>query len=120
MEYKEREELKRKGWDDFSKAETPSGKCQVLMHTIIKSHYWRAREALENRKDCKACLKKIRGSKYYPGYELDIDHYTEHWLFANQDHECMMNGVKEAAEEDWYTPKESKYMTKGCSSYSFL
>ena len=118
MDYKEREDLKKEGWEIFHKAETPAGKVQALMHFIIKSHYWRARKALEDRKDRKKCLRKIRGSKYYPEYQLDIDHYTENWLWANQNQDFMTEEVKSACE-DWYTAQESKYMYKGHSSYTF-
>lgn len=119
MDYEEREKLKIKGWKLFYDAENAGQKANILLHFIITSHYWRAREELENRSDTAKCLKKIRGSKYYSGYTIDIDHYTEHWMHANQEHECMQNGVMEEMKH-YYTPRESKYMPKGHSSYYFI
>lgn len=118
MDYEEREKLKKEGWEKFSDCKTPSGKTQVLMHYIITAHYWRAREFIESRKDYAKCLKKIRGRKYYKGYQLDIDHYTENWLFANKGQEFMKDGVLESCKT-WYEPKKSKYLPKGMSIYQF-
>lgn len=118
MDYEEREKLKQEGWSKFKDCKTPYGKMQILMHYIIMAHYWRAREELESSKKCDKYLKLIRGKKYYKYYQLDIDHYTEHWLFANKDQEFMKDGVFESCKE-WYEPKESKYLPKGMSIYQF-
>jgi hypothetical protein len=116
MKYKEREDLKREGWNLLQKSETPHEKCSAFMHFIIPSHYWRARENLENRKDYKKCLKVIFGKKYFPGYEMDIDHYTEHWLYSHKIILSVYKGVLESCSE-FYEPKESKYLPQGFSIY---
>lgn len=116
MEYEEREKLKAEGWKIFSEVKEPYAKRNALMQFIIKAHYWRAREEIESRKDCNSCLRKIFPKKYSPGYEMDIDHYTEHWLYANKDQEFMKDGVFECCVE-WYTPISSKYLPNGATVY---
>ena len=87
-------------------------------------HYWRARKAIENastKKDYIDKLKKIMKCeryKYTSGYRLDIDHYTKHWLYANQGRE---NPEVIAAIKDTfgYEPLKNKYLAKGYSMYIF-
>lgn len=90
-----------------------------LLHGVITPHYWRARQALENSSKCKTYLKKIRGKKYYPLYELDIDHYTCHWLAANEDRpDLYPKEVIQAIDEHFsYRPEKNKYLPEGMSVY---
>ena len=84
-----------------------------MLHWQIWSHYWRAREALEDSTRPKTFLKKIRGSNYYPGYVLDIDHYAENWLWSMGDYEPFCEFVKEVEKQFCYKPVKNKYMRKG-------
>lgn len=116
MEYQEREKVKNEAWELFSKASTDAHKANILLHGVITPHYWRARENLEARKNLKSLLKKIFPKKYFPGYEMDIDHYTEHWLFAQKNAPFMTEGIFEQLCK-FYDPKESKYLPAGCTEY---
>lgn len=114
--YKECEDLKNEAWKAFYETTSIPKKSSILMHGIIQAHYWRARESLEERKDCKKCLQKIFKNKYCPGYEMDIDHYTEHWLFSMKNAPFMTPELYEICSE-WYEPKESIYLPPGCTIY---
>lgn len=116
MDYDEREKLKSEGWKEFNEATTPSHKANIILHRIITAHYWRAKEELEHRRDCKSCLRKIRGKKYYPGYELDIDHYAENWIYAQRNRDFMKDGVYEELLKS-YEPIKSNYLPDDCSVY---
>lgn len=114
MDYKSREEVKSKAWSKLSQEKDPRKMALIFLHEIIMAHYWSCRERLEDRKDCKTVLKKIRGKDYYPEYKLDIDHYTENWLFSNKklvDNETYMELC------NFYEPKSNKYMKEGQTSY---
>jgi len=115
LDYDEREKLKQEGWKNISDDNQPHKNAYYFLHYIIKAHYWRAREALESTHNYRTFLRKIVGKKYSPGYELDIDHYTEHWLHANKH---LMNEATLQYFIDWfYSPKESKYLPKGHTTY---
>jgi hypothetical protein len=116
MDYKQREELKEEGWNLLDKCIYPQSKCNIFMHHIIKSHYWRARKHIEIQKNSCTLLRKIRGRKYYKNYELDIDDYTPHWLFANKH---LMDEETYKCCCKWYEPIESKYLPKGYTTYVF-
>ena len=114
MTYEEREELKKIGWGYFSSTDDPKKKAWVLFNYIMPAHYWRAREHLEQRKDCDSCLKKIRGKDYYKGYVLDIDHYSENWVYSHRslfDQE-VVNNLFSLCE-----PKKNKYLPDECTEY---
>lgn len=112
--YHEREEFKSEGWREISKTDDPNKKAWFFLYRVIWSHYWRAREEIEKNSKRKSLLKKIRGKKYYPGYILDIDHYTKHWLWANKG---MLDEATIKATE--YEPEENKYLPEGRTSYYF-
>jgi hypothetical protein len=116
-DYMEREEAKREGWDIIgNKDATPYQKAHAYLYRIIWSHYWRARESMESQRRHKSNLKKVMGNSYYPGYRLDIDHYTNHWLYANGNR--ISNEVlKIIAEEYFYEPKKNKYLPEGMTLY---
>lgn len=124
----------------YSKEDTsPRQKAHCRLHGRIWSHYWRARIALEDsptKKEYVSKLKKIRGKKYYLGYRLDIDHYTNHWLWANGDREGpeVLAWIYDPIKGDfsryknneyklWFDPpyysEQSKYLSKGASLYVF-
>lgn len=111
MEYEERERLKEEGWKLFSESKTSHGKAGAIMRFVVLAHYYRAVENLK-----KSQIKKIVGKKYVPGYELDIDDYSRHWLFSMKDH--FQSDVFEALCE-WYEPEECKFLPKGCTCYRF-
>jgi hypothetical protein len=120
VSYEELEELKRMGWIRFAQSSDAGHKAYVLMNYIITAHYWRAREQLETCNNYEICIKKIAGKNYSHGYELDIDHYTEHWLHAQRKAAYMQDGVLEYFIENWYTPNPCKYLPDGCTAYVFL
>lgn len=117
--YDTREKMKQMGWEVFSTHFNPEIRARALMMYIIRAHYWRAREALEERKDCNQCLRKIRGKDYYNGYTLDFDHYAQHWLYSNKDADFLKGDVLDNCSEYWYTPKKSEYLVNGASEYQF-
>lgn len=122
--YELRELMKEIAWGVISeckKTKDYNTAAWFLLHGIITSHYYRARESLEfmDVKDYEKWMKKIRGKKYYKHYLLDIDHYTNHWLWANGDRdELFPKEVVEKIEENFgYKPEECKYLPKGYSEY---
>ena len=116
--YEKREAMKTEGWDAFNSATTPHGKAGGILR-VIDAHYWRVREQLEGISTKKRFLKMIVPQKYSPGYELDIDHYTPHWLHANR--KLIPPDVMEVLETQWgYKPVASKYLPDGMSLYTPL
>lgn len=115
MSYEKREELKTKGWDLFTDAITLSGKALGLLY-VIESHYWRQREELDHDSKKKSRLRKLLPTKYSPGYELDIDHYTRHWLHSMR-HLVPEDMQKNLTEEMGYNPIATKYLPDGHSLY---
>ncbi len=120
--YEEREVAKKVGWNKLTEYES-KGDYQAaaypLLHYIIAADYWRAREALEAMKDYKKNIKKIMGKKYFTGYLLDIDHYTNHWLAANGHRKELFakETVQALQDEFGYEPEANKYLPKGMSIY---
>lgn len=115
-DYHKREQLKHVGWREIGSTDDVKKKAWYFLHHIILAHYWRARESIENRRDRIYVLRAIRGKKYYRHYILDIDHYTCHWLWANE--KRVTPEVMKAIEECWgYTPEQNKYMDKGQTIY---
>lgn len=116
--YEDREKFKKEAWEKISQASSLEEKAYYYLQGVVWAHYWRAREDIESQRNSKSLLRKIRGKKYCPGYQLDIDHYTKHWLHANKRiiHEEVLNVIK----EKWgYEPEETKYLPEGCTSYQF-
>ena len=117
MIYQEREELKKKSWEAFYKADSPHGKASAILG-VIEAHYWRQREALEADKNKRKHLKMAWPKKYHPGYELDIDHYTLHWLHSMR--HFVPKEAQKALSEQWgYEPLKSKYLPEGCTIYQW-
>ena len=116
--YEIREKAKREGWEKIAIAKSVREKAFYFVNYIIWSHYWRAREDIESKKKRQTILRKIRGKKYYPYYQLDIDHYTRHWLHANR--KSLSEEVLGLISEEWgYEPEENKFLPEGCTQYQF-
>jgi hypothetical protein len=116
IEYEEREQMKREGWDAYYNSTTTSGKALGLTR-VITAHYYRAREHLNDMPNPKQILRKVFSKEYTKGYAMDIDHYAPHWLFANGD--MIEAAVLKHIEENFgYKPQESKYLQKGYTSYA--
>lgn len=115
MDYHEREQQKAEAWRLLAAEETSlTIKAQALLR-VIDAHYWRAREHLEARP--RAEQRRIHGKRYCPGYQLDIDVYTRHWLHANGDR--IAPEVVECVREQWYyEPEPSRFLAKGQTSYT--
>lgn len=117
--YEVREKAKQEGWKKIAESVSPREKAFHFLYRIIWSHYWRAREDIENRRYHKTFLKKIRGKKYYSGYVLDIDHYTPHWMHANRER-LDQNVLDLIKDEFHYEPEKCKFLPDGCTSYQFV
>lgn len=115
MDYHKREQQKAEAWRLLGDTETSlTIKAQALLR-VIDAHYWEAKERLEARP--KAEQRRIHGKRYAPGYQLDIDVYTRHWLHANGDR--IAPEVVEVVREQWcYEPEESRFLAKGQTSYA--
>ena len=77
--YRLREDFKSIGWKFYSLFLNEKGykeAARMLLHFVIWSHYWRAREDLETSKNSRTETRKIAGKMYFRGYKLEIDHYT--------------------------------------------
>lgn len=117
LNYEEREKIKQEGWKIFHEGTTPNAKACGLMR-VIDSHYWRQRENLEFDSCRKGHTKLAVGKKYTPGYVLDIDHYTPHWLYSMR--HMVPKEVMEYIEENWgYVPTECEYLLEGNTIYTF-
>lgn len=114
MDYHEREQQKSEAWKLLADEKTSlTIKAQALLR-VIDAHYWRAREHLEERP--RAVQRRIHGKRYSPGYTLDIDVYTRHWLHANGD--IIDPEVIDCVREQWgYEPEPSRFLSKGLTSY---
>lgn len=118
MDYREREELKRDCYKAMLATDDPRKRALLLVNGLITAHYWRARETIEDNPGTKTKLRRIRGGEYYPGYELEIDHYIENWLWANGD--CQnKEDIKEIENVFGYKAKKNKYMPAGHTYYMF-
>lgn len=116
MEYEEREKLKSEAWGIINDCHaTTDQKAIAYSNGVITAHYWRAREALDARKDKRTFLRKIIGKNYCKGYELDIDTYTRHWLGANP--KSVKNGDVFRLLCIWFPPISNKYLKGGWTDY---
>lgn len=117
LNWEQQEELKLLSSGFYNISKTIYGKASALLMRI-DAHYWRALKHLENTKRKAYFLKKIRGKKYYTGYELDIDDYTRHWLSANGGN--YDPALIECLESNWgYKAEKNKYLPEGYSIYRF-
>lgn len=118
--YSEREEQKDKGWGLLSSIDLSYlQKAHAVLHTVIWAHYWRARIDIENSKQRENYLEMIRGENFYPGYILDIEHYTSHWLASNGLRLLCPEIVKAIKDDFYLEPKESEYLPQGMTMYQF-
>jgi hypothetical protein len=119
--YIEREDQKDKGWKTLlSENLSLSQKAHVVLNTIIWAHYWRARIAIENSKDRDKYLEMIRDERFYPGYILDIEHYTSHWLASNGERLLTPEIMKTISDEFYLKQEENRYLPKGMTMYQFF
>lgn len=117
--YAAREVFKQEAWAVIAMDSLrPYAQAMALLH-VIECHYWRAREHLDAMP--LAARKKIHGKRYSRSYELDIDVYTRHWLWANRDMEALQNRgcdlIAEVESNFGYVAEESKYLPKGKTCY---
>jgi len=124
MQYAEREALKTKAWKAINSKETEISEKAWGMLAIIEAHYWRAREDLEAMP--KTAQRRIHGKRYLPGYQLDIDVYTRHWLASNT---CLTSNtcipipsevIEHVKTKGYYTPEKSKFLQPGQTSYRII
>jgi len=117
--YKLREAFKRMGWKFYSLFLGQKGyrqAAQMLMHYVIWSHYWRAREDLETSKKTALRTRRVVGKNYCKRSQLGIDQYTENWLYSMSDSIDPL--VTKSFDEDYgYKPKCNKYLEKGYTCY---
>jgi len=113
--YAKREEIKNRAWKGFHSGDDRV-KVHCLLHGIIWVHYWRAREFLEdNPKLSKKLSKEVYKDNTF-NYSLDIDKYTNHWLYSMK--EKVPDSTLDLLKKEWgYKPKESKYLPKGHTCY---
>ena len=113
--YEEREEIKQRAWKGFYNGDDRQ-KVHCLLHGIIWAHYWRAREDLEENKKIYRKVMNEMYREYIEGYQLDIDRYTNHWLYSMK--EKVSESVLKILKEEWhYEPQEFKYLPKGATIY---
>jgi hypothetical protein len=115
MTYETQEALKREAWSVINdKTASVEKKAHAALYGLIQSHYERAVGHLEGAK--KAFRKKVHGKNYSRYYELEIDTYIRHWLWANG--ACLAPEVLAKITEVWsYTPQEHELLPKGGTSY---
>ena len=116
MNYNEQEAAKQEAWAVLrDPGATVYKKAWYALHKLCTPHYWRARQALEKEKA--PFLRKVHGNRYSRYYELDIDVYTGHWLFANASLLFPAEVLDAIATYFSYTPQEHKLMQKGMTMY---
>lgn len=113
-DYAKREQVKQAFRDRYQPEESVAERANLLVRLQIWAHYWRARQNLEEAHP-PSMIKKITGINI-PGYQLEIDLYATHWLWANG--ERWDPEVIEEVKKTWhYEPVESEYLPKGASIY---
>ena len=115
MEYAEREAMKHEAWKVINSKDANIRAKAWGVLKVIEAHYWRAREDLESMP--KAAQRRIHGKRYCPGYQLDIDVYTRHWLVANKSIPISYEVIQHVKSEFGYDPEESKFLHPGQTSY---
>lgn len=116
-DYHQREEYKSLCWNKFREGNEIYQKAFAIIG-VCDCHYFRAIESIQERRDYRKLLMAIRGKKYYKEYELDIDHYTPHWLYAQS--ELFPAEVMDYITKWWgYKPEMSKYLPKGYTEYNW-
>lgn len=116
MGFEEREAMEKEAWKVIhSETATIHPKAQGMLK-VIESNYWQAREDLESMP--KAAQRRIHGKRYSPGYLLDIDVYTRHWMFAHKWIPIPYEVFQYVKSEFGYEPEESKFLHMGQISYS--
>ncbi len=115
IEYAEREEGKREGWGILS---DESNSMYLRAHgllLVVEMHYWRCLEALNESPV--SIRRRIYGKRYSKYYQLCIDRYTEHWLYANGSRVSERDVVKYVCDEIGYKPVKSKFLPYGHTVY---
>ena len=118
MEYAEREVMKTEAWKVINSNDASINAKAWGVLKVIEAHYWRARGALEAMP--KAAQRRIHGKRYSPGYLLDIDVYTRHWLAENKRIPISYEVIQRVKSEFGYQPEESKFLHHGRTSYSLI
>lgn len=114
LDYRQREILKHEASVVFhSDADMPT-RARALLYWC-EAHYWRARSSLGVMP--KAFQRKVHGKNYFPGYELDIDVYTRHWLWSMGEKLATNDVLDYLADVFGYTPEKSKFLPKGYTEY---
>jgi len=112
--YEQREIIKKEAWEILRSDAHIHIKSQAMLN-IIDAHYWRAREGFD--KYPKKTQRRIHGKRFLRGYQLDIDVYTRHWLWA-QEMAPIDKSVRDYVIKNFYTPEQSRFMGKGKTTYS--
>lgn len=117
MPHDKMEELKEIAWDLLLNREESHMKALGVL-LICEVDYWRQREELENDPRKGTHLRKVVPRKYSKGYELEIDDYIPHWLYAMR--AFIPKKVKACIAEHWhYKPIRTKYLPTGHKTYQF-
>lgn len=115
MNYEEREDAKRSAWAVLGDQKADLHTKAMYALRLIEAHYWRAKEDVDRSKA--EFRRRVHGMRYSHFYELDIDVYTRHWLWANADR-LLPPGVADEIARCWgYEPEQHKMLRKGMSMY---
>ena len=115
LDYHQREKLKHEASVVFHGDFDVPTRATALLYWC-ESHYWRAKEDLEG---CtKAVQRKVHGKRYMPGYELELEVYTRHWLWALGSKLAGDDILNYISDTYGFTPEKSKFLEKGKTIYS--
>jgi hypothetical protein len=115
LTYQQRETLKSEGWAIVAAVGLHIHFRANALLAVIEAHYWRADEVLQTQP--LAFRRRVHGRRYSPGYELDIDVYTKHWLWANGAKVKEQDVVKFVQDEFGYQPERSRFLPEGRTIY---
>lgn len=116
MDLKEREIAKKEAWNVLHDPEADVyKKAWYAVHKLIDAYYWGARKTLDKAKS--PFRRRVHGKRFCRGYELGIDVYTRHWLWANGDR-ILPPDVLDVIRSVWgYSAEEHKLLPKGQTRY---
>jgi hypothetical protein len=91
----------------------------LSLRIIIDAHYIKARRALNA--GAYKIKKQVYGKNYSKGYQLEIDQYTNNWLYAMRKHQAFGEGCH--AYNDFcfcygYGPLKHKNLKDGMTYYA--
>jgi hypothetical protein len=115
LDYEQRETLKEEATAVLAQTDYPMHVRAQALQRWIEAHYWRARERLEASSH--KFQRRVHGKRYCPGYELDIDVYTRHWLAAVAPQIAEQDVVAYIVAEFGYQPEMSRFLPRGHSYY---